>query len=213
MGNNVLSTYLSIKMKRYALFDFDGTITTKDTLFDFIRFTYGTSGLIKCISMNMWNLFLYATKLRCNEKAKERLLSTMLKGKNCRIFEEECTRYSLERIPKIINEETKRIIDKHKASNDTLIIVSASPEDWIKPWAKENGFTSVIATRLEKKNGLLTGKFASRNCYGKEKVNRIKEVLVKRESVYISAYGDSLGDKPMLDYANQGILIKKAQQK
>ena len=190
------------------MFDFDGTITTKDTLFDFITFTYGRSGLIKCLLLNVWNLFLYIAKLRSNERAKEKLLLTMIKGTNVRLFEKQCMKYSLNRVPQIINSTTKEIIEKHKAAGDKLIIVSASPEDWISPWAKENGFAKIVATQLEKKDCLLTGKFASRNCYGNEKVNRLKEIFCNREKVYLSAYSDSNSDRPMLDYADFGILIK-----
>jgi HAD superfamily hydrolase (TIGR01490 family) len=195
-------------MKRYALFDFDGTITTKDTLFDFIRFTYGRSGLVKCLLLNVWNLSLYAAKLRSNERAKEIMLATMIKGTSSAVFEELCKRYSMERVPQIIKENTKEIIEKHLTDGETLLIVSASPENWIRPWAMKNGFTGVIATKLEEKDGTLTGKFASRNCYGVEKVNRLKEFFTDRQQVYITAYGDSNGDKPMLNYANHGVLIK-----
>lgn len=195
-------------MKRYALFDFDGTITTKDTLFDFIRFTYGRSGLVKCLLLNVWNLSLYAAKLHSNERAKEIMLATMIKGTSSDVFEEQCKRYSMERVPQIIKENTKEIIEKHLTAGETLIIVSASPENWIRPWAMKNGFTEVIATKLEERDGALTGKFASRNCYGEEKVNRLKEFFTDRQQVYITAYGDSNGDKPMLNYANHGVLIK-----
>ena len=195
-------------MKRYALFDFDGTITTKDTLFDFIRFTYGRCGLAKCLLLNVWNLSLYAAKLRSNERAKEIMLATMIKETSSAVFEEQCKRYSMERVPQIIKENTKEIIEKHQATSETLLIVSASPENWIRPWAMKNGFTEVIATKLEEKDGMLTGKFASRNCYGEEKVNRLKEFFTDRQQVYITAYGDSNGDKPMLNYANHGVLIK-----
>ena len=195
-------------MKRYALFDFDGTITTKDTLFDFIRFTYGRCGLAKCLLLNVWNLSLYAAKLRSNERAKEIMLATMIKETSSAVFEEQCKRYSMERVPQIIKENTKEIIEKHLTDGETLFIVSASPENWIRPWAMKNGFTEVIATKLEEKDGMLTGKFASRNCYGEEKVNRLKEFFTDRQQVYITAYGDSNGDKPMLNYANHGVLTK-----
>lgn len=195
-------------MKRYALFDFDGTITTKDTLFDFIRFTYGKIGLVKCLLKNAWNLTLYAVKLRSNERAKEILLATMIKGTGIAVFQGLCERYSMERVPQIIKEKTKETIEKHRSANETLLIVSASPENWIRPWAMKNGFTEVIATKLEEKDGVLTGKFASHNCYGEEKVNRLMHFFTDRKQVYITAYGDSSGDKPMLNYANHGVLIK-----
>ena len=195
-------------MRRYALFDFDGTITTKDTLFDFIRFTYGRSGLVKCLLLNVWNLSLYAAKLRSNERAKEIMLATIIKGTSSAVFEEQCKRYSMERVPQIIKENTKEIIEKRLTDGETLIIVSASPDNWIRPWAMKNGFTEVIATKLEEKDGVLTGKVASHNCYGEEKVNRLMHFFTDRKQVYITAYGDSSGDKPMLNYANHGVLIK-----
>lgn len=195
-------------MKKYALFDFDGTITTKDTLFDFIKYTYGKRGLVKCLLLNVWNLTLYTAKLRSNEKAKEIMLATMIKGTSTEIFKKQCERYSVDRVPQIIRENTKAIIEKHRSAGETLFIVSASPENWIRPWAMKNGFAKVVATKLEEKDGMLTGKFASRNCYGVEKVNRLKEFFTDREQVFITAYGDSSGDKPMLNYANHGVLTK-----
>ena len=195
-------------MEKCALFDFDGTITGRDTLFDFIKFTYGKRGLIRCLLLNFWNLALYALKLRSNENAKEKLLATILKGEDAILFRERCKRYCEERVPQILSKKTAGLIQQHKTEGDKLYIVSASPEDWIAPWALANGFTGVIATQLEKKGGKLTGKFSSRNCYGEEKVNRLKIVFSRRENYYIRAYGDSKGDKPMLGYADEGYFIQ-----
>lgn len=195
-------------MEKCTLFDFDGTITERDTLFDFIRFTHGKRDLMRCLLLNCWSLALYALKLRSNEKAKEELLSTILKGKDTSLFQAQCKRYCEERVPQILCEKAAGLIRQHKAAGDKLYIVSASPEDWITPWALANGFTGVIATQLEKKEGKLTGKFSSRNCYGEEKVNRLKKVFTPRENYYICAYGDSRGDKPMLGYADEGYFIQ-----
>ena len=53
--------------------------------------------------------------------------------------------------------------------------------------------------------GRLTGRFLTKNCYGAEKVNRLREVLVApREEYYIVAFGDSRGDKELLAYADKG---------
>lgn len=195
-------------MKRYALFDFDGTITCKDTLFDFILYNYGNWGLIKCLLLNACNLACYALKLRSNERAKEKFLSTIIKGKENAAFEQMCQEYSRKRIPQIIKRQTMALIDFHKNNGDILYIVSASPEDWIKPWAMENGFSKVIATELKRKEGSITGEFSSNNCHGEEKVNRLKKIITQRENAYIFAYGDSKSDKPMLEYADEGYFIQ-----
>ena len=196
-------------MKRFAAFDFDGSITTKDTLFDFIIYTFGWGGLLRCLFLNTFNLALYALKMRSNEKAKEKMLGSLLKGIDVEHFVTMCAEYSRNRIPQILRSTTMERIAGHREKGDTLIIVSASPENWIKPWATEAGFTLVLATKLEEKKGVLTGKFASRNCYGKEKVNRIAAYITNREEIHLTAYGDSSGDTAMLEYADEGWLLKE----
>jgi phosphatidylglycerophosphatase C len=56
----------------------------------------------------------------------------------------------------------------------------------------------MIAIRIEFVDGKITGKFATINCFGIEKVNRTKERFDLSEYSYIYTYGDSSGDKVML---------------
>lgn len=63
----------------------------------------------------------------------------------------------------------------------------------------------VLGTKVEvDAAGCLTGRFATPNCYGPEKVRRIEAVWPHREQYDVSAFGDSRGDKEMLAYADQG---------
>jgi phosphoserine phosphatase len=61
----------------------------------------------------------------------------------------------------------------------------------------------LIATKLEIRNGRVTGRFLTRSCSGKEKVRRIEERYDVKSYDYIYAYGDTQGDKAMLDIANE----------
>ena len=51
-------------------------------------------------------------------------------------------------------------------------------------------------------DNIITGNFITKNCYGQEKVNRIKESYDLSKYDLIYAYGDSRGDKEMLELAN-----------
>jgi phosphoserine phosphatase len=53
------------------------------------------------------------------------------------------------------------------------------------------------------KDGRLTGRFLTKNCYGQEKVNRIKELYPHREEYHLTAYGDSNGDRELLAFADE----------
>jgi phosphoserine phosphatase len=57
---------------------------------------------------------------------------------------------------------------------------------------------------VEVKEGRLTGRFLTKNCFGKQKVVRLQELYPDRKEMVLTAYGDSRGDKEMLDYANEG---------
>ena len=89
-------------MKRIAAFDFDGTVTNKDTLFDFIQYSFGRLGLYRCLLLNACNLTMYLLGIMSNEKAKEKLLGSILKGISDSDFAIMCKNYSLKRVPHIL---------------------------------------------------------------------------------------------------------------
>ena len=61
---------------------------------------------------------------------------------------------------------------------------------------------------IRNKNRKLTGNFSSKNCYGQEKVNRLLEKEPDRTNYILYAYGDSAGDKEIIEFADYGYYIK-----
>jgi phosphatidylglycerophosphatase C len=78
-----------------------------------------------------------------------------------------------------------------------VIVVSASAESWIAPWAASHQL-ELLCTKLEVVHGKITGKIAGENCNGAEKVSRIKAHLDINDYGRIIVYGDSKGDREML---------------
>jgi phosphatidylglycerophosphatase C len=187
---------------KLALFDFDGTITSKDSLFDFIIYTFGWKRfLIGCL-LRSHTMLAYASNMISADKAKEELLSFYVSGIKCQDFKAMGSQYSRKRLPKIVRQDASKRIRWHQSQGHTVAVVSASMEYWLEDWCKENDL-DLIATRLEVKNERVTGKFASRNCSGREKIARIKEKYDLERFVYIYAYGNSSGDKEMLELADE----------
>jgi HAD superfamily hydrolase (TIGR01490 family) len=184
-----------------ALFDFDGTITTKDSLVEFIRYAVGTTNYYLGLARLSPMLMAYTLKLIPNNIAKERVIEYFFGGYSSEKFRELANSYALEKIDNIVRDGAVERIRYHQDRGDRVIIVSASIECWIGQWAKSQGI-ELIATRLEHRDGRVTGKFSTLNCYGVEKVNRIKEILNIKEYQSIDAYGDSSGDKEMLEIAH-----------
>jgi phosphatidylglycerophosphatase C len=187
---------------KLALFDFDGTITSRDSLFDFIIYTFGWKRfLIGCL-LRSPAMLACALKMIPRDKAKEELLSFHVAGINGEEFKAMGSQYSRKRLPNIIRENAFKKIQWHQLQGHTVAVVSASIECWLADWCKKNDL-DLIATRLEVKNKRVTGKFASRNCAGREKIVRIKEKYDLKRFVYIYAYGNSSGDKEMLELADE----------
>lgn len=185
-----------------AFFDFDGTITTDDSLLKFIRFVVGNFKFMQGLAALSPVLILYKLKVIPNYKAKQMMLSYFFKGMSEKSFIEISKQYSLECIDSIVRKDAMKQIHWHHAKGHQIVVVSASIECWLKPWCEKNGL-DLIGTKLEIINGFITGRLLTKNCYGIEKVNRIKAKYNLEEYEYIYAYGDSSGDREMLELAQK----------
>ncbi len=185
-----------------VFFDFDGTITTDDSLIKFIRFVVGDAKFIWGMALLSPMLTAYKLKFIPNYKAKQYMLSYFFKGMREEKFMQVANEYSLNHIKTILRPKAMKKIAWHKEQGHKIVIVSASIEYWLKPWCDENNL-DLIATKLEIENGIVTGKFLTKNCYGIEKANRVKEAYNLSDYDYIYAYGDSRGDKELLELADE----------
>jgi len=180
-----------------ALFDFDGTITTKDSLVDFIQYAVGKPTYYKGLFFLSPMLTAYALKLIPNYIAKEKLLAYFFKGWDAVKFNQLAKQYSLEEVEKTIRPQATEKMAWHKEQGHKIIIVSASMENWLKAWCDRAGF-ELVSTKLEVKGSMLTGKFLTKNCYGLEKVVRVEAEYDLSKFDFVYAYGDSRGDRELL---------------
>ncbi len=184
-----------------ALFDFDGTITRRDTLFDFIRFYRGERALYQGLLQLAPALLAFKMGFTANWVAKERTLTHFFGGESQAEFRQRASDYARQRLPQVIRPSALQRINELQEKQATVYVVSASAEDWIQPWCESRGI-KLIATRLEVQQQIITGKIAGKNCNGPEKVRRIREAIELEQYATIYAYGDSQGDREMLAVAH-----------
>lgn len=188
--------------KGLALFDLDGTITTKDTMLEFIRFTKGEAAFLWGFGLMSPVLVLMKLKLLTNKKAKERTLKWFFGGMDESEFNRRCADFSDKILESLIRPGARKQLNWHKAQGHDVYIVSASAENWLKKWCAKEA-VQLLATKLEIIDKKITGKLAGNNCHGEEKVNRIRQALELDQYETIWAYGDTSGDKPMLALAGK----------
>jgi phosphatidylglycerophosphatase C len=185
-----------------AAFDFDGTITTLDTLKDFVRFSVGrtrfAAGAVRAAPWAMGAL----TRMCGRGTAKARFLAATLGGMERSALEAAAQRYVAQRLPAVVRPEMTARVREHGQLGHELVLVSASPTLYLALWAAQAGFDAVLATELEYRDDTFTGRLAGPNCWGPEKVRRLRQWLGSDRPSVLYAYGDSRGDREMLALAD-----------
>ena len=190
-------------MSRLVLFDFDGTLTTKDSFPLFIKFCKGNSVFFFGFLLHGFSILLYKLGLKSGESLKQTVLSWFFKNNSEAELKERGVlfiEYLFEK--KLFHSEILQKLVSESFQGSTVVVVSASPDIWIEPFCKKFNIRS-ISTKLLFENGKFNGRLATRNCAGKEKAHRIKEAFDLSTIKEIVAYGNSKDDLEMLSIAQE----------
>lgn len=186
-------------MRKIYAFDFDGTLTTRDTLLAFIRYAKGMRAFVWGFLRHAHLLVLMKLGLYPNWKVKQRVFSYYFKGMPLDVFDTLCRQFAADN-RSLLRPEGIRTVQQAQADGAEVLIVSASIDNWVQPFFP--GVT-IVGTRVEERNGRLTGRFLTPNCYGQEKVNRILALYPDCHEYHLTAFGDSGGDKELLAFADE----------
>ena len=186
------------------VFDFDGTLTKRDSMLQFVSYVNGTWKLGMSLLLLLPKLLLMKLHLRDNGRTKEEFFAWHFRGKRLTDFNAFCEKFA-RNYPELLREAGMATLNKALKQGAQCLVVSASVDNWVKPFFPDT--VKVLGTQLEVKDGRLTGRFTTPNCYGPEKVRRLKEAYPdlesNRDKYYIIAYGDSRGDKEILEFADE----------
>lgn len=190
-------------MKTIVAFDFDGTLTKKDSFFEFIKFAKGKLFFLTNFIYFICIWWLFKIHVLKRNYAKQIIFSRCFKDMSLKQFNELGDAY-LNRLEAMIRDGVTNKIAFYLKQDFIVVIVSASIGNWITPWANKYGIKQVIATIPEvNQSGYLTGKFVGENCVNEEKVNRILKVFPDRETYKLIAFGDSSRDNELIEFSDE----------
>ncbi|MGV8803683.1 MAG: HAD family hydrolase [Polaromonas sp.] len=194
-----------------AAFDFDGTLTRGDTLVPFLARGLGWPRLLLALVRCAPWLAAYALRLLPNDVAKAHLLRATLGGRSCAEIDGWARTWLDKDLPAQLQDWTLARLAWHQAAGHCCVLVSASPDIYLRHVARQLGFDGLICTELQVHTDAhgerLTGRMQTPNCYGEQKVLRLQAWLCARfgaeaaQAMLLYAYGDTAGDKPMLRLA------------
>jgi len=185
-----------------VLFDFDGTLSTKDSYLLFTRFLSRRKYFLGCLLLSP-RIIGYLSGRYPNYALKEDFLKFFYRRKQMDDLQLLADRFCAEKIPAIIRPGAMERIRWHQEHDDVTAVVSACPRLILEPWCHLTKI-DILATELEvDQQSRFTGKIDGKNCWGEEKVRRIRSRYELSDFEGIFAYGDSKGDLPMLEIADE----------
>ncbi len=189
-------------MRVLVLFDFDGTLSRKDSFIPFLHFVTGTSGMIFRLILLLPSIALYLTNFRDNHWLKNRFITVFLKGLTVSELQELGQLFYDAKLKKQLRKKAIEALELHRKAAHECVVVSASAEYWLQPFCDQFGL-KLICTRWETNDGRISGKILGKNNYGAEKARRILEEYRLTDYQLVVAYGDSHGDSEMLELAGR----------
>lgn len=189
-----------------AAFDFDGTLTWRDTLGPFLRRLLGTPGYLWLLfACSPW-LVAYVLRLTSNDRAKARLLQVALAGRSVAEVARCARAFVQQELPAQWRPWALQRLVAHQRQGHRCVLVSASTSPYMHLVGESLGVDAVLCTEMEVLDGRYSGRMATPNCHSEEKVRRLQAWLAQQfgdARPELHAYGDTSGDKPMLRLAQQ----------
>jgi phosphatidylglycerophosphatase C len=187
-----------------AAFDFDGTMTRRDTVVPFLVELSGRTAVGRGL------VAAARSRARSSDRdgMKAALLRVSVAGRTHAELVEAGTRYAQRLLPQI-RPVMREQLEWHQARGHRTLIISASLHAYLDPLAATLGVDAVHAVELETDGrGVLTGRLARPNVRGDEKLRGL-DGLVTSDPSELWVYGDASGDAGLLARATHPVPVTR----
>lgn len=201
----------AVTRRTFAAFDFDGTMTRRDTLLPFLTSVASRRAVLGALGAESPRLALAGVGWGDRDLAKERVLVRVLAGFAYADVEAAGRAFGAELARSAITPEALERITWHRREGHELVIVSAALDVYLVVVARALGVGHLLCTNIETdEHGRCTGRLLGANCRGAEKAARLR-TLFGSEDVELWAYGNSRGDDEMLASAQHPVRVRRGR--
>lgn len=193
-----------------VVFDLDGTITLSDTYLAFLMgYVRRRPHLLLRFPVLVGAWMLYTLRLRPNSWLKTIFLRTIMGGVSHQMLDQWVNEFIEQLMATGLRSHALPIIESHLHAGHTLILATASFDIYVEKLAQRLGFEQVICTRAAWcPDGMLMGEIDGKNCYGEEKVRRLKEHFgAERDRLHILGYTDHHSDLAFMQWVDEPVVV------
>ena len=185
-----------------AVFDVDGTLLRGDFLLHAARLARSPWSQVVAVFACLPWLICWRLRIVSTGRFKQKLIAAfgICEAVN-RAEASGGADWLLNDLQVQINPEALQRLYWHQKRGDRVLLCSASPRLLLQPLADRLG-VELLCTEVEQMNGQWLPKLASANCKGPEKVRRLEQYLGSLDELTLEAYGDSSGDRELLNTAD-----------
>ncbi len=190
-----------------AIFDLDGTITHRDTLFPLV---------LRHLASRPWTLLRLVRVIpgllrfafdRDRGLLKQALLRATMRGTPRADVDALAREFVRDKIARGCFRDALATIRRHRDKGHLLVLMSASVDFYVPEFGRQLGFDRVISTEVLWNGDRLDGTLTSANRLGEEKARCVRELLAERHHSESFAYGNSASDLPHLQVVKHGCLV------
>ena len=183
-------------------FDFDGTLTIRDSFTEFLRWRAGAGGWALGL-VKMAPAVAHYARDRDRGRIKAASVREFLRGVERSALEADAERFADLMWDRFMRPDALACWNAWGDRGAYRVIVTASPETTVAPFARRLGAEALLGTELVfDGDDRVTGAFAGPNCRGAEKVRRL-QAAYGADIQLAAAYGDTSGDTEMLAIAEE----------
>lgn len=190
--------------RRVAAFDFDGTLSRRDTLLPFLALAHGRRRTAQVLAEETGRHLIRRGRAG-RDHLKARVLGRLFAGDDPARVAELGRRYAAT-LPARLRPQMLDQVAWHRRHDHEMVIVSASLLAYLEPLGAELGFHHVIGVGLAiGDDGRLSGEITGLNVRGSEKAARLRAWFAEHDATELWAYGDSHGDRELLAMATTAV--------
>ena len=187
-------------MPDLALFDFDGTLTTRETFPAFMRYAVVRPRLLAGGVLLAPVVFGYRRGWVAGNPTRASIVQMGLRGVDAERLRAQGAAFARDVLPGVLRPEAMARLAWHRQRGDRVVVVSGGLDVYLAPWCAGQGI-ELLCSALAERRGRITG-YAGPQCVGEEKVRRVHALCDPQAYAAIHAYGDTHEDLAMLAMAH-----------